>query len=87
MGAGEGLGFKREGIYVSLWLINVAAWQKPKQHWKATILQFWGKKKNFARFICTACNKTLSSTERYRKKEGSVDDLGDSYLFLALKVT
>ena len=30
---------EREGIYAYLWLIDVAVWQKPTQHCKATILQ------------------------------------------------
>ena len=31
--------FKREGIYVYLWLIDVV-WQKPTQYCKAIIFQF-----------------------------------------------
>ena len=31
--------FKREGTYVYLWQILVIAWQKPTQHYKATIFQ------------------------------------------------
>ena len=31
--------FKREGIYVYLWLIHVAMWQKPSQYCKVIILQ------------------------------------------------
>ena len=31
--------FKREGIYVYLWLIHVVEWQKPTQHYKASVLQ------------------------------------------------
>ena len=31
--------FKREGTYVYLWLIHVDVWQKPKQYYKAIILQ------------------------------------------------
>ena len=31
--------FKREGIYVYLWLIHGAIWQKPAQHCKAITLQ------------------------------------------------
>ena len=31
--------FKREGIYVYPWLIQVAVWQKPTQFYKATNLQ------------------------------------------------
>jgi len=32
--------FKREGIYVCLWVIHVDEWQKPTQDCKAIILQF-----------------------------------------------
>jgi len=32
--------FKREGIYVYLWLIHVEVWQKTKKFYKAIILQF-----------------------------------------------
>ena len=40
MGQGEiGEGFRREGIYVYLWLIHVGVWQKPTQYCKAIILQ------------------------------------------------
>ena len=38
--------FKREGLYVYLWLIHVHVWQKPTQHCKAIILQLKIKKKN-----------------------------------------
>ena len=31
--------FKKEGIYVYLWLIHVDVWQKPRQYHKAIILQ------------------------------------------------
>ena len=37
--------FKREGIYVYLWLIHVDIWQKPRQYYKAIIFQL--KKKIF----------------------------------------
>ena len=30
--------FKRDGIYVYLWLVCVNVWQKPTQHCKAIIL-------------------------------------------------
>ena len=39
-GKREGGRFKREGMYVCLWLIHVDVWQKPTPHCKATILQF-----------------------------------------------
>ena len=70
MGAGEGLGFKREGIYVSLWLINVAAWQKPKQHWKATILQFWGKKKKLCQVHMYSLQQNAVKHRKIQKKGG-----------------
>ena len=38
-GLGWGGRFRREGTYASLWLIHVAAWQKPTHHHKAIILQ------------------------------------------------
>jgi len=31
--------FKREGIFIYLWVIHVAVWQKPAQYCKAIILQ------------------------------------------------
>ena len=31
--------FKREGTYVSLWLIHVDVWQKPTKYCKAIIFQ------------------------------------------------
>ena len=42
---GVGGSFKRERVYVYLWLINVVVWQKPIQHCKAIILQLKKKKK------------------------------------------
>ena len=36
--------FKREEIYVCLWLVHGDVWQKPTEYYKAIILQF--KKKN-----------------------------------------
>ena len=36
---GVGGRFKREGIYVYLWLIHIVLQQKPIQHCKAIILQ------------------------------------------------
>ena len=87
MGAGEGLGVKREGICVSLWLITVAVWQKPKQHWKSTILQFWGKKKTLPGSYVQLATKHCQAQKDTEKRREVFDDLGDSYLFLALKVT
>ena len=34
--------FRREVMYIYLWLIHVAVWQKPIQHCKAIILQLKG---------------------------------------------
>ena len=31
--------FKREGMYIYLWLIRVDVWQKPTQYFKAIIFQ------------------------------------------------
>ena len=39
MGWEMGQRFKREGIYVYLWLTHVDVWQKPAQYCKAIILQ------------------------------------------------
>ena len=39
MGWEVGGRFKREGTYVSPWLIRVVAWQKLTQHCKAIVLQ------------------------------------------------
>ena len=44
MGREEGEGFKKEGIYVYLWLIHVDIWQKPTKFCKAIILQLKTKK-------------------------------------------
>ena len=39
-GDGEAGGeFKQEGMYMSLWLIHGAVWQKPTRYCKAIILQ------------------------------------------------
>ena len=32
--------FKREEIYVCLWLVHGDVWQKPTEYYKAIILQF-----------------------------------------------
>lgn len=34
---GVGVRFKREGTYVSLWLIHVDVWEKPAQRYKVII--------------------------------------------------
>ena len=33
--------FKREGIYVYLWLIHVDVWQKPTYFYKAIVFQLY----------------------------------------------
>ena len=38
-GEGDGGRFKKEGIYIYLWLIHVDVWQKPTQYCEAIILQ------------------------------------------------
>ena len=42
---GVGGRFKKEGLYVYLWLIHVDIWQKPAQYCKEIILQLKIKKK------------------------------------------
>ena len=39
--------FKREGIYIYLWLIHVDVWQKPTQYCEAIILQLKINKSKF----------------------------------------
>ena len=39
MGWEMGGGYKREGIYVYLWLICVDVWQRPTQYCRAIVLQ------------------------------------------------
>ena len=39
LGCWVGGNFRREGTYVSLWLIHITVWRKPTQHYKAIILQ------------------------------------------------
>ena len=39
MGWGRRGRFRREGMYVCLWLIHTVAWQEPIQYYKAIILQ------------------------------------------------
>ena len=43
MGRKMGGRFRREGIYVCLWLIHVDVWQKPIQFCKAIVLQLKNK--------------------------------------------
>ena len=43
MGRDMGGGFKREGIYVYLWLIHAEVWQKTTKFCKAVILQLKNK--------------------------------------------
>ena len=45
IGLGVG-GFMREGMYVYLWLIQVAVWKKPIQHGKVIIFQLKFLKEN-----------------------------------------
>ena len=44
MGKEMGGRFKREGMYVYLWLIHVDIWQKPTKFCKAIILQLRNNK-------------------------------------------
>ena len=43
MGRDMGGGFKREGIYVYLWLIHAEVWQKTTKFCKSIILQLKNK--------------------------------------------
>ena len=47
MGREIGGRFKREGIYVYIWLIHVEVWQKTVKFWRAIILWLKSKKKKF----------------------------------------
>ena len=38
-GVGDGGGYKREEIYVYLWLVCVDVWQRPTQYCRAVVLQ------------------------------------------------
>ena len=57
MGWEVGGRFEREGIYVYLWLIHVAIWQKPTQYYKATTLQFKINKKSLVQTTYSFRNK------------------------------
>ena len=46
MGRKMGRRFKKEGIYVYLWLIHVDVWHKPTQFCKTIILQLKNNLKN-----------------------------------------
>ena len=45
------MGFKREGTYVHLWLIQADGWQKPTQYCRAIILQCNTNKLNKKKFL------------------------------------
>ena len=79
----RGLGFKREGIYVSLWLINVAVWQKPTQHWKATIFQFCNNNKgtlsgSYVQLATKCCQEQKDAEKRREVFNDFVDSLSFS---------
>ena len=59
--------FKREGIYVYLWLIHTAVQQKPTQHCKAIILQF---KNKFNKIVAMNINEVF---HLYLKKKLKMD--------------
>ena len=65
MGWEVGEKFKREGIYVYLWLIHVDVWQKPTQHCKAIILQLKIKNKQKSLWsyliLCIFAHKVFQS--------------------------
>ena len=55
--------FKREGIYVYLWLIHVDVWQKPTKFCKLIILQLKNNKKQ------TKKQSKNSSSKKKKKKD------------------
>ena len=55
-GEGDGREFKREVIYVYLWLIHVEVWQKTTKFCKAVILH-WKKRRRRRRRICLQCRR------------------------------
>ena len=55
--------FKREGVYVYLWLIHVDIWQKPRQYYKAIIFQL---KRNFFKKKRTLLSPLLERQEEAR---------------------
>ena len=58
--------FKREGIYVYLWLIHVDIWQKPTQYCKAIILQLKINKKFLKRIIATIIFSSLINVAKQK---------------------
>ena len=70
MGREVGGRFKREGVYVYLWLIHVEVWQKTTKSCKAIILKL--KKKNiFLRMLLACCpeNSIISFNGNYAHLE------------------
>ena len=66
--------FKREGIYVHLWLIHTVVQQKPTQHCKAIILQF---KNKFNKIVAMNINEVF---HLYLKKCSKwISDLNAKY--------
>ena len=72
MGKEMGERFKREGIYVYLWLIHVVVWQKTAKFCKACILQLKKKLKRKGRGIrdqfaniCWITEKSKGIPEKY----------------------
>ena len=72
--------FKREGIYVHLWLILIDAWQKSNQDCKAIILQLKINKTLkiylVSVFPIQEMIFTLEMKDNYRKKEFSAETRG-----------
>ena len=80
--------FKREGIYVYLWLIHVEVWQKTTKFCKAIIFQLKNKqiffKKKIIEFILiNGIIKTMIYNDLILKTKGAVDlNMGRKYLWI-----
>ena len=69
MGREMGGRFKRQGIYVYLWLIHVEVWQKTAKFCKAIILQLKKKK-----LTCVCCSVTHSCLTLCNPMDSSTPD-------------
>ena len=80
--------FKRDGLYVYLWLIHVEVWQKTTKFCKAIIFQLKNKqiffKKKIIEFILiNGTIKTMIYNDLILKTKGAVDlNMGRKYLWI-----
>ena len=74
MGREMGGRFKREGIYVYLWLIHAEVWQKTAKFCKAIILQLKNEliKKHFILFSLPFCIEEYQRKGEIETKQGPV---------------